>query len=200
MTASRDIIMNQSANVRSLEGIKAFRIAYTNLAEDCKRALDSVRMDVRRFSDWLDNDQVNYWKSQIKNLQKKLAEAKAELNRKQLAGATSRGSKPDLTEAKMNVRKIMQQIEIANGKLQKIKKWKPVVERAIRTYEGQARQLANMLETEVPNSMSLLEGMITAIDAYAKMAPVSGSRASAGAKDSGANAEKSNAASQAKSE
>ena len=160
-----------SANVRSVQAIKDFRLAYGSLIENAKRALDAMRMDIRRFVDWLETDQVNHWKSVIKQLRKELGQAKNDLNRKRLSGATSRGHKPDLTEAKMLVRNLQQRIEIAEGKLRIIAKWKPEVERAIRQYEGQARQLADMLGSRAPTSMALLERMIRSLESYARLAP-----------------------------
>ena len=40
--------MSQSANVRSLQAIRDFRIAMANFGDDARNALSSVEMEIRR--------------------------------------------------------------------------------------------------------------------------------------------------------
>jgi chromosome segregation ATPase len=158
--------MSSSAHVRSIDAVKDFRQSYATLAEDCRRAIDSLKLDIRRFRDWLEVDQVNHWRARIKRLEKELAEAKTELHRKSLAGTSRTGAKPDLTEPKLAVRRLTQELEAAHGKIKTIQRWKPLIEKACRDCEGQARQLAGLVETDAARALVLLDNMITALEAY----------------------------------
>jgi hypothetical protein len=176
--------MGSSANVQSIEAIKRFRVAFANLVENSRRGLDSTRMDIRRFLDWLQTDQANHWKSEIKRREKELAQAKADLHRKRLSGAT-KDSKPDVTEQKMALRRAQARVEEAEGKIKRIKKWSQILDKAVREYEGQARQLAGMVEVDAQKSLALLDQMLDSLDAYTRLsAPSAPRRSAAGASES----------------
>jgi len=81
--------MSQGANVRSVDAIKAFKIALINFAEDARNALSSTDMEIRQVRNWLQRDQLTYWQSQVKRWQEKVSMARTELHRRQLIGRTA---------------------------------------------------------------------------------------------------------------
>jgi hypothetical protein len=166
----REGVILSSAHVRSIETIRDFRASYATLSEHCARALDAARLSVRRFVDWLTNDQVRYWKAEIKSREKDWNVVKSELNRKKLGGALS-GESPAVSELKLLERKARESLEEARGKIIKIKSWARILEKAIREYEAQSRKLAAMLDTDMPKGLASLEQMIKALEAYADLRP-----------------------------
>ena len=51
--------MSQSANVRSIQAIRDFKVALATFAEDGRNALSSTEMEIRRVRNWLIRDQVS---------------------------------------------------------------------------------------------------------------------------------------------
>ena len=58
--------MSRSANVRSVQTLKDFKVALINFAEDARNALSGVEMELRRIRNWLERDQLGYWQTQVK--------------------------------------------------------------------------------------------------------------------------------------
>ena len=81
--------MSQSANVRSVDAIKDFRVALTNFGEDARNALSAIEMEIRRTRDWLQRDQLMYWQTQLKRRNEQMSMARTELHRRRLSQANS---------------------------------------------------------------------------------------------------------------
>jgi hypothetical protein len=164
--------MASAANVHSIEAIGDFRAAYVKLVHDSKSGLDAMRMDIRRFMDWLTKEQVAYWKHQIKKAQEELAEAKAALMRKKIAGGAD--GRAAATEEKVAIRKAQQRLDEAEDKIRRIKRWEKDLERAVMIYEARARQLENFLEIDAPNGIVMLDRKLDALERYLQVAPPTG--------------------------
>jgi len=152
------------ANVRSLDSIKDFRVALINFSEDAKNALTGVEMEIRHFRNWLERDRLGYWKGQVKKNMEAVAEAKADLFRRQLSQSNSESvSDADQKEA---LRLAKRRLKEAEDKVEKIKKMIPVLEHAIAEYHSQSQPLGDRLSGGLVGSIMLLERMIIAVERY----------------------------------
>ena len=158
-----------SANVRSVEALKDFKLAMVTFAEEARVGLDSVQMELRRYRDWLERDQLGYWKSQIKHWQEQVSMARTELHRRQLSAQNSDAISD--TEQKEALQKAKRRLDEAEEKVAVIKKLIPVFEQAAAQYNAASQPLGDRLSGAFVNSLASLEKMITAIEAYAAVAP-----------------------------
>src|SRR5438270_8112 len=117
--------MSQSANVRSVDAIRDFRVALTNFAEEARTALSSAEMEVRRTQDWLTRDQLTHWQAQIKRRNELLSMARTELHRRRLSQQGSDAISD--TEQKEAVRIAQRRLEEAEQRVALIKRWVPVL-------------------------------------------------------------------------
>jgi hypothetical protein len=163
--------MSQTANVRSVESIKDFRVALTNFAEDARNALSSVEMEIRKTRDWLQRDQLMYWQTQIKRRNEQVSMARVELHRRKLSQANSDAISD--TEQKENLKIAQHRLEEAEQKLQLVKKWVPLLDHAIAEYHSAAQPLGDRLTGALVNSLTLLDRMVASLDAYLILAPPS---------------------------
>jgi hypothetical protein len=161
--------MSSSANVKSIESIRDFRISLTNFSEDARNALSAVEMEVRRIRDWLQRDQFGYWQAQIKRRNELLAMARAELFRRRLSQSNSDAISD--TEQKENVRIAQRRLEEAEDKLQTVKRWVPVLEHAIAEYHSASQPLGDRLTGSLQHSLVLLDRMLASLEAYLATAP-----------------------------
>ena len=161
--------MSQSANVRSTESIRDFRIAMTNFSEEGRNALSAVEMELRRTRDWLQRDQLGYWQNQIKRRNEQLSMARTELHRRRLSQGNSEAISD--SEQKENVRLAQRRVEEAEDKLKTVKRWVPVLEHAISEYHAAAQPLGDRLTGSLQNSLVLLDRMLASLEAYLLLAP-----------------------------
>jgi hypothetical protein len=152
------------ANVRSIDAIRDFKAALIGFAEDARIALDSMEMEIRQTRNWLERDQVAYWKAQVKRCHEQIAESRTELHRRRLSQTNSDAiSDADQKEA---LRMAQRRLHDAEEKVERIKKWIPVLEHALSEYHSQAQPLGDRLSGSLVASLAMLERMITALDEY----------------------------------
>ena len=163
--------MSQSANVRSTETIREFRIALTTFAEEGRNALGSVEMELRRMRDWLQRDQLGYWQMQVKRSHEQLSTARTELHRRRLSQSNSDAISD--SEQKEAVRAAQRRLEAAEDKVKRVKGWIPVLEHAVAEYHSSSMPLGDRLTGSLVNSLALLDRLLASLDAYLTLAPPS---------------------------
>jgi hypothetical protein len=171
--------MKPPARVTSLDLIRDFRAALAVFKADGQDALTANALDVRRAFDWL-TDRRQFWARTVRECQDEVTHAKTDLARKQVLHPGER--QPDCTQEIKALRKAQARLEYAEDKVEKCRRWEPAIRRAADDYEGPARQLAGVLEADVPKALSLLERLVIALEEYVAIAPrpvVSAARGSA---------------------
>lgn len=152
------------ANVRSVEAIKEFELALMNFAEDGRVALGAMEMEIRQLRNWLQRDQYSYWMGQVKRSKEAIAEALSDLHRRQLSQANSDAvSDSDQKEA---VRVAKRRLAEAEDKVDRIKRWGPVLEHALSEYHSQSQPLGDKLSGGLVGTLAMLERMIVALEEY----------------------------------
>jgi hypothetical protein len=161
--------MSQGANVRSVDAIKDFKVTLINFAEEAKNALSSSDMEIRQVRNWLLRDQLSHWQSQVKRGQQRVSMARTELHRRQLSQANSDAVSD--TEQKESLRDALRGLHEAEEKVEKIKRWVPLLENAISEYHSQSQPLGDRLSGGFVASINVLNRMIDALESYLTMAP-----------------------------
>lgn len=166
-----DRIMSQTARVRSIEAIEDFKTALCRFGADAKAALDAVEMEVRRSFDWL-NGQVQHWRKEVQRREQAVGVARVELNRRKISRIF--GQQPDCTEQEEALREAQQRLRLAEAKVERCRRWEPVLRHAMGEYEGPSRQLASLLEMVLPKAVAILDQKTEALESYVLMAPPPG--------------------------
>lgn len=169
--------MAKTAKVTSVDAIKDFRVAYSKLVDESRVSLDTVRMQISKFHDYLTTDLVGHWKTEIKQRQRDLAEANTALQRKRLGtGHAAAGTSAE----KSDVRKAKERLEFAERKLKAIAKWSRTVTEASRNFDGHSKILSSMLEADAARGARMLDGVIRSLEAYVRLqAPPGGGKGKA---------------------
>lgn len=163
--------MARSANVTSIDALRDFQAALVKFCDTAADALCAVQMEARRTYDWITHEQHAMWQRQMQVRRDELVQAKADLTRRRMQ--RTEGYVPDDTEQKKAVARAQRRIEEAEEKIENIRLWRVRLQQALNEYEGQARQLSNLLEGDPPPSVALVNRMIEALEAYLLVAPVS---------------------------
>ena len=157
--------MATSARVTSVQAIADFKVALLGFCQEAKEVLATIEMEIRRTMDWVERDQLPYWQREIRNRQEEVAQAKADLFRKQLTRIS--GQNPDYLEERKALRIANSRLEKAEDKVQICRSWaNRQLTQAVDEYEGPARQLAGMVEGNPPPIVIYLDRIIGSLEAY----------------------------------
>jgi hypothetical protein len=119
--------------------------------------------EIQRGDSFLD-EQVKHWTAMVRKAEDLLFQAKTELARRKMMRIGDRP--PDTTEQEEAFKKAQARLEICEEKLAATKKWQRAWPEAVREYQGPARQLLFLLESELPRMQAFLERKVAALEAY----------------------------------
>jgi hypothetical protein len=162
--------MNRTANVTSIEKVNDFRTRLCEFGAKARETLASIDMYNQRTVDWLVN-QHKFWHHEIKVRQEELVRAKIELERRKNMSKEGRG--PGTADHEKNFRKAQARLKEAEDKLANCKQWRPLLEHALREYQGPARSFGGALDSDLLKAIAFLERKLLALEGYLKLTPPS---------------------------
>lgn len=160
--------MASSARVTSVQAIAEFKSALLGFCQEAKEVLASIDMEIRRMSDWVERDRLSFWQREIRNCQEELAQAKADMFRKQITRIS--GQNPDFLEERDALRLATYRLKEAEEKVQMCRRWGArQLPRAVDEYQGPGRQLGALVEGNPPGNVIVLERVIRSLEAYLEL-------------------------------
>jgi len=135
-----------------------------NFADDARGALGGVEMELKKFRDWLEREQLAYWQMQVKKRQEMLMEARAALHKKQLSAG--KNSSVSDSEEKENVRIVTRLLRVAEEKVVLVKKLIPQFHHAVAEYHSNSQPLGDHMSAGFERSLGRMTGMIDALERY----------------------------------
>jgi chromosome segregation ATPase len=151
------------AQVYALERLVDFKIALQIFADKGKGAMTGNAMEIRRAQDWLES-QLGRWKSEIRQAEEAVIQARNELARKKMMRISDRP--PDTTDEEKALRKAQAWLAHAEEKRDNTKRWIRQLPDAIEEYDGQARPFQDALEHDLARMIALLDQKIAALEEY----------------------------------
>jgi hypothetical protein len=173
--------MSQAAQVTSIEAIKDFQAFLCQCCADIREALCAVDMEAHRVLDWVAHDQASFWRRAVRDRQEELAQAKADLFRRQLERLS--GEEPDLIEQQEAVWRANRRLHEAEDKVDNCRRWLPLLQHALEEYQAPARQLAALVEGDPPRAVAVLEQVLDALESYVFLAPPTASAPALGTQE-----------------
>jgi len=163
--------MSDGARVISIDVLRQFKASLGEFAEEAGLAISEATSDVQRTVWWLQHDQVSHWQRELKKRNEKLAQAKADLHRAQLASNDARTSA--VLERKA-VAKWERAVTEAEEKIRLVKKWHQAMEREMMLFKAQLGQISGAVAGDIPAAVVRMEKMISSLEAYISIAAPSG--------------------------
>ncbi len=155
----------ESANVSSIDALRAFRTALIKFAESIDAALTDADADVRFTVTWLERDQIVYWKNQIRKRHEALERAKEALRHKELF-KSPHGGRPSVVDEQKMVAKCKAALEEAEQKLVNVKRSIQRLHKQMTEFQGQIQRLASAVQSDVPAAVADLDRMVARLDEY----------------------------------
>jgi hypothetical protein len=160
--------MSLSARVTSIERLAEFRAAFVRFEAEAREALVSAQMEIQRAFTEL-HERLQHWQREVRRSEDLVAQAKIELNRKKISRVF--GRQPDTVEQEENLRRAQERLRQAEVKVDRCRRWDPMLQRAVGEYEGPARQMGAYLDIDLQRVHGLLQRMLGALDAYVQLKP-----------------------------
>jgi hypothetical protein len=164
--------MSSRAEVHSIDALKDFRTALALYSEDTLSALGAVEAEVRRTSQWLQQERPYYWQEQIKRRREQVASAQAEVFRRRLQKTPDYS--PSLSEPMEILRRAEASLQDAEKRLLQVRKWQPLFHQAVLEYHGSIQRIKDLAASDVPRALTALTRMIDALEAYLRVTPPPG--------------------------
>jgi len=158
--------MSGQARVESVDALRRFRVALCKFAESTTTGLDEAETEVQRTRQWVHQDQVSYWKQQIRKRTELYTRAKSALNRKR-AMKTDLGSRFSYIDEEKALAVAERRLEEARQKMENVRRWRRVLDDESDSYKTVAQGLGAALQTEIPTALAQLDNMVAALEAYA---------------------------------
>jgi len=113
--------MSNGARIESPEILKAFRPQLIKFNETCHNAVNGVRTDMHRASQWLRQDQANYWKRELRKAEESVIQCRAAYNEARYAPESMR--KTSAVDEKKALERAIRRKEECDQKTAAVKRW-----------------------------------------------------------------------------
>jgi hypothetical protein len=157
--------MNQSANVTSIDAVRAFRAALVKFEENARDGVTSLELEIRRAVNWIEVDRRRYWPTQVKQASELLAQARNALERCQLKYGSEEA--PSCYEQKKNYERAKRRLRYCEEQVRKVKQWTQILRHELTQFDGQMAQMTVCVDTDLPRAIAAIGNMLSALERYA---------------------------------
>jgi hypothetical protein len=176
--------MDGGAYVNSIDAVRDFRAALVTFVYEAKEALGSHDLELRRALDWLLDEQPKYWEKERRRLDDAVTQAKIELERR-LNSRLPGGETPSCMEERKLLERARARHRRADETADAMRRYAMAAEREADEYSGRARQLSDMLDTDLPRAIATLDRVLDSLDSYVALGGGSGRQGASAAMPAG---------------
>ena len=157
--------MPRFARVTSIDALQAMSAALECFHADARSALDELEMQIRRALQWINHDCREYWTQEVRRGFERVAEARVQLQQA-LTFRRVGEHQPSCVDEKKALEQAKRRLQTAQGKVEAIRHWAVVIERAVNEYRGSRAGLVNWLDADLPQAVAALKRMREALESY----------------------------------
>jgi hypothetical protein len=155
--------MSTQAQVESISLLKRLHAVLTRYAVDARAAIGVAGMEILHVQNQVDQ-QFKYWRQQVSRRQEEVNQARASLSH---ARAMSDDGRTGCVEQELALQKAMQKVREAEDKVAVTRRWQRELPEVLKEYEGPARGLSGLIESNLRHGLVVLEQKIASLEAYA---------------------------------
>lgn len=160
--------MSEYARVLDVHEVAAFRAFLVKVAEGARNGIAAGDAEVRDMNRWLSQEQPQVWSRRIKLLQRKLEDAKQQLQSKQNT-PTPTGEPPNTMFERKAVRVAKERLEAANERARKTKLWANRFEREEGNYRGGTNGARTAAQSTIPHAIRTLDELLGHLEDYMRL-------------------------------
>ncbi len=157
--------MSGPAQVRSVAALERFRASLVEYEKRTQTALDILTSELRRATNWIEEDRPNYWLKQEKNAADAVHQAKLDVERC-LIFTTIGDQQPACREERAALQEAKDRLDYCRDKRQHVRQWQGVLQHEVYEFRGRISQLRRILESELPAARAKLQLIIRQVEGY----------------------------------
>jgi hypothetical protein len=157
--------MARSARLRSVDAVEAMQAALAKFHEDACAALEELQMQIRRAVEWVQVDRKEFWNREVHRDWDMVSEARVDLEKARTFKRVG-DHQPTCYEEKKALQRAKRRLQIAQEKVEVVRRWSYAVDRAVNEYVGAVSPLQRWLESDYHRAVAALKGMARALDSY----------------------------------
>lgn len=166
--------MTIGANVRSIQALEDLCTTLVRFSADTEAAMRAMDAEVRRTLEYL-SERQRHWEVKARTAEEEFRRAQAALAKCQASGGvdpkTGQRTIPPCPAEHEWLRRASIALAEARARLNEVREWRQLVERAAEEYQREARRMAAWLREEFPKATGLLEGKVNTLYAYTSIGP-----------------------------
>lgn len=164
--------MGQSANVTSVDAVRQFAASVIAFQEEARLCLTMLDSQLRQILFWLERDRPGFWKREIENCLRDIADARVRLHQCRMRRMGD--FRPSCIEEVKDLEAAQKAMEFGQKQIPNVKRWNIEAAHEGNEYHGRAAQLVQSIEREIPRLLAILAFTIDRLDAYAAVTTPSG--------------------------
>jgi hypothetical protein len=157
------------ARVESIEAIANFKRALYKFAEAANSSLTDAEADMANVYRWLEGEQRSHWQNQVRKATELVSRCEDALRQKRLFKDAS-GRVPSAVDEEKALSRAKRMKEIAEEKLEHVRRYTPRLQREIMLYKGQVQRFATFVAADIPAAAAKLDKMVDSLEAYVNLA------------------------------
>jgi hypothetical protein len=161
--------MTERSNVGSIEALAGLRNSLILFRDKAEVLLEEVSSEVYRTKAWIEDDQQQHWRNELRERNRKLERAREEWLNARLADLQTAGF------YKARVNKAMEEVEQAENKLRILRKWAQQFDTYVSPLMKKPNQARFSLDSDVPRAVEFLAQIIEILGGYVGGDPGAGS-------------------------
>lgn len=160
--------MSESANVSSIDAIRIFAAAVAKFQDEARLCLSMMDAQLRQILFWLERDRPGFWKREIENCMREVAEARVRVHQCRMRKFGD--FRPSCIEEVKDLEKAKADVEFAQKQVPNVKRWYGEATHEADEYRGRAAQLTQAVERDLPQLLAMLAFTIDRLESYASVA------------------------------
>ncbi len=160
--------MSRQAKVASIDALPRLAAALAKFRSEGASAMEDFETELRRALEWIHVDRKNFWTQELRRAQEALIQARIQL---QQAMTTKRigNNDPSCVDEKRAVERARRRVETAQRKLEAVRHWTIVLDRAADDFRRSTSQFSVWLDIDVSRAISALNQMSDSLVTYISM-------------------------------
>jgi len=160
-----------AANLTSTEALAGLAAALVQFQSHVQDGIVQLRLAARRAMDWIEHDRSQYWPREVRKAADAVSEARLALAQAQ--STIDPNDQRYCYDERKRLEKAKRRLELAEAKVQAVRRWKVELRKEVEEFEVQAAKLEHFLEMDLPQALAALARMSEALARYTQVAGAS---------------------------
>jgi uncharacterized protein YukE len=166
--------MARAARVTSIAVIDTTAVALKRFRTEAAAILDELQIQLQRALEWIHHDRKDFWADELRRGWEGVSAARLQLQQAQVSRRIA-GHEPACIDEKRALERAKRRLETAQQKVEAVKHWTRVIERAVDEFQQSRVQFVDWLDTDLVQAVGVLNRMTAALESYTSLeAPAPG--------------------------